>query len=167
MHWRKITLVGVGLLGGSLGQAIRQRRLAGQVAGYVRRAASIAECKHFGAADQVSSDLAAAVTDSDLVILCTPIAQMGELSRQMLPVLKPGTLITDVGSVKGSVVQELEPLFRSVGADFIGSHPMAGAEKMGVSAAHPDLFVKAVCIITPTADSSPDSLLRLEEFWSA
>jgi len=166
-HWRKITLVGVGLLGGSLGYAIRQRRLAERVVGYVRRAASVAECERLGAVDQAERDLPRAVADTDLIVLCTPLAQMRELSELMLPRVKPGALVTDVGSVKGSVVQELEPLFASVGAHFIGSHPMAGAERMGVSAASPDLFVKAVCIITPTPQSPPELVRSLEAFWTA
>jgi prephenate dehydrogenase len=166
-HWQKITVVGVGLLGGSLGHAIRQRRLADHVVGYVRRQASKAECERLGAVDQAECDLPRAVQDADLIILCTPIAQMREISEQMLPALKPGALVTDVGSVKGTVVQELEPLFAAAGAHFIGSHPMAGAERMGVSAASPELFVKAVCIITPTPHSPPELVRRLEAFWSS
>ena len=168
MHrWQKITLVGVGLLGGSLGQAIRQRKLADRVVGYVRREGSVAECERLEAVDKAEPDLQRAVQDADLLILCTPIAQMRQLSEQMLPALKPGALVTDVGSVKGSVVRELEPLFARAGAHFIGSHPMAGAERMGVSAASSDLFVKAICALTPTPDSPPDLFRRLEDFWSA
>jgi prephenate dehydrogenase len=166
-HWQKVTLAGVGLLGGSLGLALKQRRLAGRVVGYVRRQASVAECERSGAVDQAVRDLPTAVQGADLIVLCTPIAQMRELAEQMLPALKPGVLVTDVGSVKGSVVQELEPLFASVGACFIGSHPMAGAEKTGVGAARPDLFVKAICIVTPTPFSPPALVARLEEFWAS
>jgi prephenate dehydrogenase len=167
MHWQNITIVGVGLLGGSLGLAIKQRRLAGRVEGYVRRAASVAECEKLGVVDHAGSDLHAAVQGAQLVVLCTPIAQMRELTVTMLPALKRGTIVTDVGSVKSSVVQELEPLVASSGAHFIGSHPMAGAEKIGVVAAQPDLFVNAVCVITPTPSSPPELVHRVEEFWRA
>ena len=167
MHWQQISIVGVGLLGGSLGQVIRQLRLADRVTGYVRREASVAESERLGAVDQAQTDVRTAVKGADLIILCTPISQMRQLSEQMAPTLKPGALVTDVGSVKGSVVQELEPLFARAGAHFVGSHPMAGAEKMGVSAATPELFVKAVCIITPTPNSPPDLVQQLEEFWRA
>ena len=166
-HWQKITLLGVGLLGGSLGQVIRQRRLASRVVGYVRRQAGVVECERLGAVDQAVLDVASAVRDADLIILCTPIAQMRGLAEEMLPALKPGALVSDVGSVKGSVVQELEPLFASAGACFIGSHPMAGAEKMGVSAASPDLFVKAICVLTPTPSTPSAMADRLEDFWRA
>ena len=127
--WSQISLVGVGLLGGSIGLAARQRGLAARVTGFVRRAPAVAECVQAGAVDQADTDLWRAVEGADLVILCTPIAQMAGLMMKMLPVLKKGTIITDVGSVKGSVVADLEPLAATGGVHFIGSHPMAGAER--------------------------------------
>ena len=167
MHWHKIALIGVGLLGGSLGLAVRQRRLAGRVEGYVRRAASVAECEKLGVVTRATTDLAQAVDAADLVILCTPLAQMRELAERMIGSLKRGALVTDVGSVKGPVVHELEPIFAAAGCDFVGSHPMAGAEKTGAAAAREDLFAKAVCAITPTPTSNPEAVRKLEEFWSA
>src|SRR5688572_1119300 len=140
MRWRKVTLIGVGLLGGSLGMALRKRGLAGEVHGYVRREISIAECVQAGAVDKGTTELAAAVEDADLVVLCTPIAQMEDLARSAAVKLRKGALVTDVGSVKGQLVRQLEPVFSSGGAFFIGSHPMAGSEKTGVSAARADLF---------------------------
>ena len=167
MHWQKITLVGVGLLGGSLGLAIKQRRLATRVEGFVRRAASVTECKKLGVVDLATRDLGRVVEHADLVILCTPLAQMRELTGRILPSLKRGALVTDVGSVKASVVKELESLVAGAGAHFIGSHPMAGAEKTGPHAARADLFENAVCVVTPTARTSAKALRRLEEFWRA
>ena len=167
MQFEKITLVGVGLLGGSLGLAVRQRRLAGRVEGYVRRAASVIECEKIGVVDRATDDLAAAVKDADLVVLCTPLAQMRRLTEQFLPSLKRGAIVTDVGSVKASVVAELESLVASTGAHFVGGHPMAGAEKVGSSAARADLFEDAVCVITPTAKSSSEAVRRVEEFWKS
>ncbi|NDD40609.1 MAG: prephenate dehydrogenase/arogenate dehydrogenase family protein, partial [Verrucomicrobia bacterium] len=162
MHFPKVTLVGVGLLGGSLGLALKQRRLAGRVEGYVRREASIAECERLGVVDRATTDLLAAVREADLVVFCTPIAQMRSLAEQCVPALKAGALVTDVGSVKGSVVAELEPIFSKAGALFIGSHPMAGAEKTGPAAARPDLFERAVCVVTPGA-KTPVKLVKLIE----
>lgn len=167
MNWQKITLVGVGLLGGSLGLAVRQRRLAARVEGFVRRSASIAECEQAGAVDAAVLDLKAAVSGADLVILCTPLAQMRGLTEQFLPALQRGAVVTDVGSVKASVVAELEALVAGAGGHFIGSHPMAGAEKTGVSSARADLFHDAVCVLTPTTQSNRDSLQRLGEFWKS
>ncbi|HXD01420.1 MAG TPA: prephenate dehydrogenase/arogenate dehydrogenase family protein [Verrucomicrobiae bacterium] len=167
MHWQKITLVGVGLLGGSLGLAVKQRRLAARIEGYVRRTASIAECDKLAVVDHATRDLARAVADADLIILCTPLSQMRELAEKMLPALKPGAIVTDVGSVKGSVVEELEPLIAGAGGHFVGSHPMAGGEKTGVSAARADLFERAVCLVTPTPNSNKSAVEKVEEFWKA
>jgi prephenate dehydrogenase len=163
--WQKVTLVGVGLLGGSIGLALKQRKLADRVVGYVRRRPSVAECEEAGAVDKADTDLSRAVEGADLVILCTPLAQMAPLTARMLSALKPGVLITDVGSVKGSVVAELEPLIAGSGAHFIGSHPMTGAEKMGVMNARADLFEKAICVITPTNLSKSELVVELEVFW--
>ncbi|MBI4658028.1 MAG: prephenate dehydrogenase/arogenate dehydrogenase family protein [Verrucomicrobia bacterium] len=165
MHWQKITLIGVGLLGGSLGLAVKKRGLATQVMGYVRRAVSVTECVKRGAVDEAVLELAPAVQGADLVVLCTPIAQMRDLTEKLLPNLKPGAIVTDVGSVKGPVVQALEPLAHRAGAHFIGSHPMAGAEKMGVGAARADLFMNAVCVITATAKSPAKAVRNVEELW--
>ena len=156
VRFRKITtIVGVGLLGGSLGLAIKKRGLADSVTGFVRRAASIAECKKAHAVDVCTQDLQEAVADADLIVLCTPLAQMLPLLKEMRPAIKRGAIITDVGSVKATVVKELETLVAKSGAHFIGSHPMAGAEKTGVAAARAELFANAVCVVTPTKRSSP------------
>lgn len=165
MHWKKITIVGVGLLGGSLGLAIKQRRLADSTVGLVRRSNSIPECEMHGVVDHATCDAGSAAADADLVIFCTPIAQMRELAAKIFPTLKPGTLVTDVGSVKGSVMRDLEPLAAECGVHFIGSHPMAGSEKMGPGAARADLFQGAICVLTPNPKSPPDLVARLNEFW--
>ena len=167
MHFRKITIIGVGLLGGSIGLAVRQRRLAAETAGFVRRAASLKDCERAGAVDYATTDLLAAVSGADLVILCTPLAQMRDLAQQFLPALKRGAIVTDVGSVKADVVRELESLIKKSGAHFIGSHPMAGGEKMGVLAARADLFVNALNILTPTKKSPAAVVRKLEQFWKS
>jgi len=165
VRWKRITLVGVGLLGGSLGLALRRRRLAQSVVGFVRRAASVRECEDAGAVDLATQDLGLALKGAQVVVLGTPIGQMKRLMEQILPRLRRGTIVTDVGSVKGSVVHDLERLAAKVGAHFIGSHPMAGAEKTGVSAATPDLFVNAVCVVTPTSNSNKTALRKVDLLW--
>jgi prephenate dehydrogenase len=165
VRFRKITIVGVGLLGGSLGLAVKRRRLAREVVGYVRRAASVVECRKRRAVDLATRDLRDAVANADLVILCTPLAQMPSLTRELLPALKHGAIVTDVGSVKAGVVRGLESLIHRAGAHFIGSHPMAGAEKTGVAAARADLFEGAACVVTPTKRSNPAALQKVERFW--
>ncbi len=165
MRWQKITLVGVGLLGGSLGLAIKARRLAAKVDGFVRRSVSISECEKLGVVDHATRDLDRAVENADLVIVCTPLGRMRELADKMASSLKPGAVVTDVGSVKGSVVEELESLVSKAGAHFIGSHPMAGGEKTGPSAARADLFEQAICLVTPTPNSDRQAVAQVEQFW--
>jgi len=167
VQFEKITIVGVGLLGGSVGLAARRHKLARQVAGYVRRKASLKDCERAGALDYATTDLMAAVSNADLVILCTPLAQMPALTEQLLPALKRGAIVTDVGSVKADVVRELESLVKKAGAHFVGSHPMAGGEKMGVLAARADLYAGAVCVVTPTKKSNATAVRKLEKFWQS
>jgi prephenate dehydrogenase len=167
VQFQKITIIGVGLLGGSIGLAVKQRGLAREVAGFVRRTASLKDCEKTGAVDLATTDLLAAVSNADLIILCTPLAQMLLLTKQFMPALKQGAIVTDVGSVKAGVVRELEPPVASVGAHFVGSHPMAGGEKMGVLAARADLYVNAVCVVTPTKKTNAGTVRKLEQFWKS
>lgn len=165
MRWRKVTLIGVGLLGGSLGLALRKHGLAAEVQGYVRRRESIAECLQAGAVTSATTDLQSAVQEADLIVFSTPLSKMGDLARACAPLLAPDTLVTDVGSVKASVVTELEPIFTRHRAIFVGSHPMAGSEKTGVSAARADLFHTAACVVTPSPSSPADAVQKIEELW--
>ena len=158
---------GVGLLGGSIGLAVKRRKLACEVAGYVRRAASLKDCEQAGAVDYATTDLLAAVSNADLIILCTPLAQMRALAEQFLPALKRGAIVTDVGSVKAGVVRELDALLKKSGAHFVGSHPMAGGEKMGVLAARADLFAGAVCVVTGANGTNVTAQRKVEAFWKS
>lgn len=167
MQFQKITIIGVGLLGGSIGLAVKRRKLAGEVAGFVRRAASLKDCEKAGALDYATTDLLAAVSNADLVILCTPLAQMRSLTQQFLPALKHGAIITDVGSVKADVVREAGTLLKKAGAHFVGSHPMAGGEKMGVLASRADLYHNAVCVVTPVKNSNAGAVRKVEKFWQS
>ncbi len=167
MRFQKISIIGVGLLGGSIGLAVRQRKLAGEIAGYVRRTASLKDCERAGAVDYATTDLLAAVSKADLIILCTPLAQMRALTEQILPAIKRGAIVTDVGSVKGDVVRELEAIVAKAGAHFVGSHPMAGGEKMGVLAAKANLFVNAMCVVTPSKKSNAKAVGKVEQFWKS
>lgn len=167
MQWQRISIIGAGLLGGSLGLAIKKRKLATRVHAYVRRAASVAECQSNGVADFATQDLEKAVQHADLIILCTPLSQMAELAAQMRGHLKTGAIVTDVGSVKVSVVQQVEPLIRRGAGVFVGSHPMAGSEKTGLAAAHADLFERAICLVTPTSQCPAEAVCAVQNFWKA
>ena len=128
------------MLGGSIGLAAKRRGVAARVCGLVRREESIAECLAAGVVDDATLDIAEAVTDADLIILCTPVGQMGELASAMKPHLAADAIVTDVGSVKASVVGAVEPML----SRFVGSHPLCGSEKAGVAFARADLLEGAV-----------------------
>ncbi len=167
MLFQKVSIVGVGLLGGSLGLAVRERQLAGRVEGWVRRRESVAECHEREVADLVTTDLKAVLTNADLIVLCTPVEHMRENLEPVLGVLKPGAIVTDVGSVKSVVVRELEALVARAGGCFIGSHPMAGGERVGVAWSRSDLFARAVCAVTPTEATPVVAVEKLTEFWES
>ena len=158
----KITLVGVGLLGGSIGLAAKQRGVAGRVFGLVRREESIAECLAAGVVDDATLDVAEAVADADFVILCTPVGEMGELAAAMKPHLAADAIVTDVGSVKASVMAAVEPVLPR----FVGSHPLCGSEKAGVAHARGDLLDGAVCAVTPTEASDAAVVRAVTDFWN-
>lgn len=165
MRWRKVAILGVGLLGGSLGKALRRRGLAVEVAGYVRREQTRREALDAGAVDVAGLELSPVVAGADLVVLCTPVAQMSHLIGELTPLLSSGALVTDVGSVKAAVVAAAEEPIARAGAAFVGSHPMAGSERTGVLASREDLFCGAVTVVTPTPASDPAQVTRVEELW--
>jgi len=151
------------MLGGSVGLAAKQRGVAGRVCGLVRREESIAECLAAGVVDDATLDVAEAVADADLVILCTPVGRMGELAAAMKPHLVADAIVTDVGSVKASVVAAVEPVL----PHFVGSHPLCGSEKAGVANARGDLFAGTVCAVTPTDASDAATVETITKFWTA
>ncbi len=167
MLWNKVAVLGLGLLGGSIGLGLRKRQAAGIVAAYARREKTVAEGLAAGAADVISTDLMEVVEGADIIILCTPVFQMGNLAGRICSGLKPGAVVTDVGSVKGCVIRDVEEPIRLCGGHFIGSHPMAGSEKTGVQSARADLLVDAACVVTPTPRTHMESLQVLEDFWKA
>lgn len=161
---RILSIYGPGLLGGSLALAVQERMPETKLRFWARRDTAEAGIRARGIEAEFFTDAAAAASGASLIILCTPVETMAALAEQIVKAdLAPECLITDVGSVKGSVVRELEPI---LGARFIGSHPMAGSEKTGIEAARANLFEKAACLLTPTALARPADLERLREFWS-
>lgn len=165
MIFSKIAIIGPGLMGGSIALALRRKCPEVRIAVWARRDEAVEEVRAAGVADLASSDLAAVVKDAGLVVFCVPIGAMRMLAEQIAPLLAPGTLVTDVGSVKVAVVESLSPVFNQR-ARFVGSHPMAGSEQTGLSAARAGLFDDAVCIITPDASSDPEAVAAVGEFWS-
>lgn len=164
MDLQRLSILGVGLLGGSIGLACRSALKNCEIIGYGHRADSLEAALRLGVIDRATDDLADAVRGADLVILCTPVGLFGDILRRIGPALKPGALVTDVGSTKRSVVAEAEKWLPK-GVHFVGSHPMAGSEKRGVQFARADLFVDALCILTPTEKTDTAAVGRIEEFW--
>jgi prephenate dehydrogenase len=164
---RSIAILGPGLLGGSLALAVKQAWPRLEVRMWGRRAEAVAEVLRLGIADFASTDAGAVVQNASLVVLATPVVVMEQVSVALQGRLAPDVVVTDVGSVKRSVVKVLEPLFASAGIPFVGSHPMAGSEQTGISAARADLFLGATCILTPTVQTQPAALARVQAFWSA
>jgi len=149
--FQRATLIGVGLIGGSLGMALRARGLAREVVGVTRAEARISQARSSGAIDRGTTDPAAGVDGADLVVLAVPPDQILPAARQVLPHLRPGALLTDVASVKAGIVRAIDALIRpESGVMFVGGHPMAGNEGQGIAAAEPGLFEGTVYLVTPT-----------------
>jgi prephenate dehydrogenase len=166
MGFQRITILGPGLLGGSLGLACRQVSIGALIVGYSPDADELKRAESRGAIHQGSTNLAAAVSDADLVVLCTPVGAFTQLMPELARFLKPGAFVTDVGSTKRSVVQ-LARHALAKSAAFVGSHPMAGGEKHGIENARADLFTGALCIITTTDFTEPSAVDRVEQFWQS
>jgi prephenate dehydrogenase len=166
MPWNQVTIIGVGLIGGSLGLALKKGGLARRIVGVGHRQASLDEALARGAVDEVTLDPAAGVRASDLVVLATPVGSFDEILRQVGPALAPGAVVIDVGSTKAGVVAAAEPLVPASAA-FVGCHPIAGSEQRGAGAARPDLFQGATCVVTPTDRTPPDALRRVIATWQA
>jgi cyclohexadieny/prephenate dehydrogenase len=162
--FNQITILGPGLLGGSIGLAVKKRRLVKKVVVWGRRVEAGREAIKRGAADVAEVSVENAVKGSELVILCTPIGTMPQLVRRFRSKLQKGCIVTDVGSTKYDVVKQLSSLL-STKATFIGSHPMAGAEKDGLSAARANLFEGAVCIMTPMPRTRSVAIQKVADFW--
>ncbi len=160
----KITVIGPGLIGGSIGLAARHHKSAQRVVLWSRRVEAGEQAYKIGAADETTQDLRKAVTDSNLVILATPIGVMRELTEQMKPALQEGCVVTDVGSVKYPIVAALTDVLDGK-VQFIGSHPMTGSEQSGLDAARRDLFENALCIITPRKDDNSTAVKLVHDFW--
>ena len=159
-HFARIAVIGPGLLGGSLARAIPMRLPESELRVWGRREEPLVKLRNEPGISLASTDLDAVIEGADLVVLATPVGIMGGLAEQMAASgkLKPGCLVTDVGSVKVSVVAELEPVIAGAGGIFIGSHPMAGSEKSGLDHATDDLFEGAACLVTPTKQSSAEAV---------
>ena len=160
-----VAIVGVGLIGGSVGLALRKRNMAEKVVGIGRRQVSLRVARRVGAVTNTTIDLAGGVVKADLVIVSSPVGQIIDHVRKIAEHCPEGTLITDTGSAKQAIVEALDSGLPR-GCRFLGSHPLAGSEKSGAANARDDLFEGTMTVITPTKNTLAEDFDLLEQFWS-
>lgn len=166
MEYKKITIIGVGLIGGSFALSLRKSGFTGRIEGIGRNEQNLVNAQKLGVVDGYSISPSDGVRDADLVFLATPVGQFPSLVQDFRGSLKPGTLVTDAGSVKAEVLKRLEPMMPD-GVHFVGGHPIAGKECSGVEAASSELFTGATCIITPGRQTNKDALEKTVLLWKA
>ena len=164
LHFTQAVIIGVGLIGGSLGMILRRKELASSVVGVGRRVENLKTAVNVGAIDRYVVDSKEAVRDADLVILATPVDTYERHLNEWASCLRPGAIVTDVGSVKGDLVVQSERRMPA-GVHFVGAHPIAGKEKTGAAAGSEDLFSGRRCILTPTQQTNPQALEQVESLW--
>ena len=165
--WPTVAIVGVGLIGGSVGLAIKARGLAKTVIGIGRGAVSLAEAKKLRAVDETTTDLAAGVATADLVVVTTSVSTIGGLLDAIDVAARPGTLLTDAGSTKRSIVAGWERRRRKRACRFVGAHPIAGSHKRGPAAADAALFEGRMTVVTPAKGTPQEDAAQVAEFWAA
>ena len=166
VHFKRVALVGIGLIGSSLAHAIRRHGLADHVAISTRRTATLERARELGLGDSYFEDAAEAVRDADLVIVSVPVGSSGDVAARIAGSLKPGAILSDVGSTKASVVAQMQPHVPS-GVHFIPGHPIASTEHSGPEAGFAELFEGRWCILTPLPDTDAERLEALSAFWRA
>jgi len=166
MSFQRVAIIGFGLIGSSLGRAIKRQGLAATLVAVDRDEAARAEIRALGLADEVTDDLAAAVRDADLVVLATPVATYAQIGRIIGPALKPGAIVSDVGSVKQVVLRDLAPTLPAH-VHLVPGHPIAGTEKSGPGAGFASLFEGRWCILTPTGATDRTAVDTVKALWRA
>lgn len=162
---RRLAVIGVGLLGGSVAKAARAQGIAREVIGIGRDAARLRAAVDDGALDRATVDLADGLRAADFVLLAAPVRTIEDLLERMWADVAPDAIVTDVGSSKGAIVRKAESLARRTPRTFVGSHPMAGSEKSGYGMARADLFQGALVVVTPTEASEPGAVKTVSAFW--
>jgi prephenate dehydrogenase len=163
---RTLTVVGVGLIGGSVALAARRRGVAARVVGCGRQPDLLERAQGLGLLDAHTTSLPEAAAEADLVVLCTPVDRIAHDALTAAEHARPGTLLTDVGSTKAAIVAAVDGRLRD-GVEFVGSHPLAGSEKRGPENARSDLFERRVTVVTPTPKTDSAAVDRICNFWEA
>jgi cyclohexadieny/prephenate dehydrogenase len=160
----KVALLGVGLIGASIAHAIRRGSLAAHIAGHAHTAETRKRAAELGFCHSIHESPLDAVRDADLVVLCTPVGVFGEVAQAIAPALKPGAILTDVGSVKTAVVRDVGPHVPA-GVHFVPGHPIAGTEHSGPDSGFAELFDGRWCVLTPLPGTDEAAVETLKSFW--
>jgi cyclohexadieny/prephenate dehydrogenase len=164
--FERVALIGLGLIGASLSHVMRREGLAHHISGHARTEATRNRAMELGLCHSMHETAAGAAAGADLVVLCVPVSACAALAEEIGPVLAPGAIVTDVGSVKQAVVRDVAPHIPE-GVDLIPGHPIAGTEYSGPDAGFADLFHNRWCILTPPENANPEAVERLKSFWTA
>jgi len=164
--FEQVTLIGIGLIGSSLARVTQRKGLAGRIVAYDSDPDVRAQVERLGLADVVAPSAEKAVQNADLVILCAPVGAMGAIAKTIAAHLAPGTIVSDVGSVKAAIIQAVTPCLPE-NVHFVPAHPVAGTEYSGPAAGFATLFLNRWCILTPTPEIDAQALARITAFWSA
>lgn len=165
-EFQRITLIGIGLIGSSIARDIRARGLADEIVIATRSPETLRRAEELGLGDRYTVSAEDAVRGADLVIVSVPVGASGAVAERIAPNLKPGAILTDVGSTKASVIAQMTP-FVPEGVHFIPGHPIAGTEESGPDAGFAGLFNGRWCILTPADDADPEAVAKLTRFWQA
>jgi len=165
-HFNKVALIGIGLIGSSLARVIRREKLADTIVVNTRSAETLARARELDLGDEYYTSAAEAVRDADLVIVCVPVGACGRVAAEIAPALKAGAIVTDVGSTKRSVIEQMSPELPDT-VEFLPGHPLAGTEHSGPDAGFAELFRNRWCILTPAGRSSDQAVEKLTAFWEA
>jgi len=163
----RLALIGVGLIGGSLARALRDAGHVREVIGYGRGLGNLQRAVELGVADRVETSLSAAVRDADMVVLATPVGSMAEILGAIAPYLANDAVVTDVGSVKGTIAAAARTALGEKLSSFVPGHPIAGTERTGVEASFSSLFVGRRVVLTPLAETSAEAVARVRAMWQA
>ncbi|MBN2685182.1 MAG: prephenate dehydrogenase/arogenate dehydrogenase family protein [Pontiellaceae bacterium] len=167
MKSKKIAVLGLGLMGSSLALALRKRNADITVFGFARREEARQKAEASGMVDAAYADPTDAVRDADLIIICVPIFSIAALAKTIVSALKPGAVVTDVGSTKSDLIQKMEELFAGTDACFVGSHPIAGSEKTGIDEGNPDLYAGRLTVVCPTETTPIEAGQAVVELWKS
>jgi prephenate dehydrogenase len=166
-RWESVTIIGVGLIGASIGLALRERELARTVVGVGRRTSTLRQARQRGAVTSTTTDVARGVRDSRLILVCTPVESIATFVLEAAANCPVGSIITDAGSTKVEIVGAVDAALKNSSNQvaFVGSHPMAGSEKTGPAHAQADLFEGRVAVVTPSKQTSSEAVEQIDRFW--